>query len=131
MNTQIIEVNQNVTISTVLNNVSSWISPINVNFIPDVVIVRSILFSGGIDGTAPGAYIVSSNLCTQNNGILGSFTENFVTISQISYILKNPINGTHTFQILDTVKNLAQITGDICINLDFIKYKEVKEQKVY
>ena len=58
MDTRFIEVNKNITMTNQFNNSSSFTTAINVEFIPDVVIVRGILFSNGDSGTEPGAYMI-------------------------------------------------------------------------
>ena len=83
MDTRFIEVNKNI-VSSALGGSSSLTSNINVEFIPDVMIVRGILFSNGASGSSPGAYIISANLPPQNC-ILGSFSENVFCNTNVIY----------------------------------------------
>lgn len=128
MDTKVVEVNKNIIISTAFNAVSSFNATIsNVNFIPDVVIIRGISYNPVANEV--GITKIYSNLVSD---YIGSFFQNFFIKPDLTFILKKPVLGTYTFQF-QTVDNVAEAgrVGDISIHLEFVKYREVREGKIY
>lgn len=119
-----IEVRSNVTISNYVGGVfSSFNSQINISFIPDEMILKSIMWLH--DGSHLEINELRSNLISDNSGILTFFSEsNILTNLNIVYTLKKPINGTYNFFITDSSGAFHNINGTLVFTLEFIKYKE-------
>jgi hypothetical protein len=101
--------------------------PININFIPDVVIVKSLMYEA-----AAAENVMTVLWSDLINDILGSFTDARLFNTETMFILyKKPIRGTYKFEIRDsagTVNNGRQ--GDLFFQLQFVKYREVSEKKL-
>jgi len=143
MDTKVIEVNKNIIITQRITdpNVVSFHTNINnVNFIPDVVIVKMITFNsaealptGGAGALTATPYNQVFNIYTNlvDDGFIGSFTDVGSNYPNISLLIKKPIKGQYLFQLLNPSNIAVNFIGDITIHLDFIKYKEVREGKIY
>ncbi len=100
--------------------------PINIDFVPDEVIVKGI--SSFIDNTSGVLTVIKTDLI--NEQFLG-FYNDANTVSSVAgavFTLKKPIRGTYTFKLLSItsgVNQYALIAGgaDLCIHLDFVKYR--------
>ena len=99
---------------------------IQLNFIPDEVIVRSASVFVSTGG-APTVYGVQTNLpINQPKGIIIYHSNQQPQVPmEIHYQLKQPINGTYTFNLYSPVNDILSpiITGQVILILDFIKYK--------
>jgi hypothetical protein len=128
MDTKVVDVRKNINVHTTFNAVSSFTFTIDrVDFIPDEVIVRGINYSPAVNEV--GITLLYTNLV---NDHIGSFFQNFYIKPNLHFPLKKPVKGTYTFQIQTVLGDLyAGRVGDISIDLEFVKYKEVKEGKIY
>lgn len=118
MDTNIIEVRQNIIITAALNNASSFSFLINkVNFIPDEVIVRGINYHP----TAPetGITMLYTDLVSD---VIGSFFQDFYIKPDLTFTLRKRIFGLFNFQIIDYSGAITARTGRIFIHLEFLKY---------
>jgi hypothetical protein len=128
-----IEKIKNVTIfNDLTNSPISWIQNTRLSFVPDEVRVRQITYHG--PPTGDGAFMIWSSV---TNDYIGSFSvaeaTGFtsvavnVTPNTVIKLLPNSINQSLTFQIhsingsgVPFASN--NLTGQIMINLDFIRY---------
>jgi len=128
MDTRVIETRKTVSIVQRVNLTSEFnVSINNVPFIPDEVIVKSIFYDPDIAENRIG--IIYLDLVSD---IIGCFYEVQHNITGPHFILNKPVKGTYKFQIF-TGENIPDATrvGNFLIVLDFVKYKEVKEGKIY
>jgi hypothetical protein len=127
MDTTVIEVRKNVTISVDLNNQSSFTHTVNsVQFIPDEVIIKNIMYNpNATDGNTYKIYvdIISDVICIM--------VSDEIVRPEMHFPLKKSINQLWTFLIQDYDNSAGSVSGQIFLQLEFVKYKEVKEQKVY
>lgn len=127
MDTSVIENTQVVNIFEVLLGANGVFSTnINIDFIPNVMNVKIIQYSG-IENYISTIYtdIVNNNI----GSILNQLTSN----PQTRFLIYDrQIRGTYTFKILNEFGDIepARI-GSVYIQLEFVKYKTVKEQKMY
>jgi hypothetical protein len=131
MDTKVVEVNKTIIVTTLLDGKTSgsFTSYINVEFIPDVVIVKNIICGPITEGADGGPSILSSDLADSKQ--LGIFMNSEAVYVNTMFILKKKVAGTYTFNwnTVDPNSNLNECS--LAIQLDFVKYKEVKEGKVY
>jgi len=127
MDTQVIEVRKAIPIIKAIVGETSWTQNIYIDFIPDELIVKSYLYLS--DGKEDGVSFIFSDLV---NDVLCPVAETIPCYLSTPFLLKRPINGTFTFKVLDSLGALTNgRQGDIYICLEFVKYKAIKEQKVY
>lgn len=130
MNTHIIEIFQNVSIFVDLNgNVTgSFNQNININFIPDIMKVITFRY---IPPAAEG--FITTIYSDIVNEPLFNFTDNSYDSPQHVILLNGkPVNGSHFFNIRDVTGNInIGRQGELFFILQFIKYKDIKQEKIY
>lgn len=135
METNSVEVRKTITISGTFDSgvTQTFNSYINVEFIPDELIVRN-----GFIVTEDGGpmFLVLSSICPgfsipMQDSKLGSFTTNPIS-SPIYYKVTNPINGIYTFQLQD-VEGGTTDRGALYYSFvfEFVRYKRIESQKIY
>lgn len=97
----------------------------NVSFLPDVVVVKSI-YHYTIDTFAP-AFIYSDLV----SDYIGSTQSDIPMDVGLTFMLDKSVKGVYTFSIVNLAGALSNRSGTLTILLDFVKYKNVTEQKVY
>lgn len=123
-NTQVINVFQN------LNGVGgSFDLSINIDFIPDMMIVKTIQYDNKLADEL-GLTSIYTNII---NNQIASFIESTTSNPNTRFLIYNkPIRGTYNFKILDSTGLVnAGRQGDLFMQLEFVKYKKVSEQKLY
>jgi len=111
---------QNVLIYRTLANPNEWNEQINIDFIPDDVIVRSIMYLGPAV-PEPGVSFVRTNLVKDN--IIGSFDDSSVHNPQQYFTVNKPIKGAFNFKIVNNDGTIGNRTGQLHIALEFVRYK--------
>ena len=129
MDTKVVEQVKNILITTTLDNKTSgsFTADIYVEFIPDLVKVHAISYASNNDNGERGLAYLTSNLVS--NRTIGTFQDYMYSTPETSFILRKPVNGTFTFNYQSV--GAVNRAGDIGINLQFFKYKELKEGKIY
>ena len=91
----------------------------NINFIPDELIVKSLIFR---DIASNGTYVITSDLTDWQP--LAYFSDNSVELLEINliYPLGREIKGTYTFNISAADSAHENTDGYLAIFLEFIKY---------
>ena len=139
MDTRIVEVRKNITISRYINNENSFSANIKIDFIPDVVIVKHIIFIF-LNPNDTNTYLTSiyTDLVSDYIGTFTGSSAGNSSLSSITYTLNKPINSLYTFKLLSPFSNvndnemiIATRHGDLVIHLEFVKYKEEKQSKIY
>lgn len=138
MDTNTVEVRKNVAVYSHFANIQantaySVTKYINVEFIPDEVVVRAIYFSSengeikGVRGT-----MLQSSFCPdflipiQDSVVVGTY--------KIYFKITQPISGYYTFNFYNIQGGVnigAKGDTDFSMVLEFIKYKSVNPQKIY
>lgn len=132
MDTKIVEISKNINISRALNNESKFTYNINnIPFIPNAMKVKQIVYIP--TAPDPDAFVVYTDMVSD---IIGTAFQNVVTSLDNFFLLNNSIRGNYTFSFKTVEDGLGvsvanPITGSIFIQIEFIKYKEVKEGKIY
>lgn len=123
-----VEVRKNVMISFG-GGADTFTCPINIDFIPDELIVRGITRWNG--GSAQWLTVIATDLVQDR--YLGFYNEAATDSSAIgaTFTIGKQVKGTYTFQILEILTGVNQyslksLAGDVCIHLEFVKYKGKK-----
>ena len=120
-----VELTKIISVSSVADEV--FRQTIDIDFIPDEMIVRSISYYN--DGTEGTVGYIWTDLVDGN--ILGTYLDSItIHCPGTRFIIKKPIRGVYTFQMrnLQNEINLL-IGGELLIILEFVKYKQ--KGKVY
>lgn len=111
----------------------------NVDFIPDEMIVKNISFAAPLSlltGTSAdhdfglGADPYNRIVCIWTNLVndyIATFTDNGNCKSNAHYQIKKLVKGTYIFNLTDINNNPFDWNGDITIELEFVKYRQVSE----
>ena len=128
MDTRIVEVRKNVNIFARINTVSSFTAQItNVSFIPDEVIIKGIFYNPDADEE-----LMTTIYVDFLSEVIGSMYQLIYFKPNLHFTLKKPVNQQWTFYIRDVTGSLnATRVGDVSIDLEFVKYAEVKPEKIY
>lgn len=128
MDTKVVEARKNVTIFQRINSVSSFTYNLGgVSFTPDEVVVKGLLYNPDV-----AELVITTLYCDFLSESLGGFYDNLFINPDLHFIVNKPVNQTWKFTIVD-VTGLPQgaRVGDLLISLEFVKYRAVKEGKVY
>ena len=128
MNTSIIEKREVYNLFQDLNGVSSFSKKIFLNFIPDELVVRYVNYFSAAGGegnvTMLASDLVGGNLC--------SFSDISFISCDTHYPINKPIYSVYNFQLLNSAGNLINTrTGSLAVGLEFVKYKDVQQEKIY
>lgn len=137
MDTRIIEVRKNILISRLLNGKSEFSANIDIDFIPDEVIIKNIGFILPDPGDPDNA--ITSIYSDLVSDYIGSFSDvssgNFIT-PHLVFTLRKPVRGIYRFFILSASSNGNNNdlepylrTGDFILHLEFVKYRTSKPDK--
>jgi len=101
---------------------------IDINFIPDMMILKTVQYdsAAGENGvTTIYTNIVNNQICSFVDGVTSNPETRFL-------IYNKPVRGTYNFKVLDStgLVNAAR-AGTLYIQLEFVKYRRVPEQKMY
>lgn len=131
MDTTIIENTQVIVVSGTLMGAGAFASNINIDFIPNMMIVRTIQYSSIAEEKKE--YNISSIFSDIVNANIGSFINLTTSNPNTRFLIYDKsIRGTYTFKIIDSGGNIDfDKEGSLYIQLEFVKYKTVKEQKMY
>lgn len=130
MDTTIIENTQVVCIFQNLNGTGGQFNyTINIDFIPDMMIVKTIQYAVGVGGEL-GITSVYTNLV---NNQIASFVDDTTSNPHTRFLTYNrPVRGEYNFQIRDITGQINPgRAGDLFLELEFVKYRRVPEQKMY
>jgi len=98
--------------------------PINVQFIPDCMIVRQIAYKN--DGTGTGTFLLYSDI---TGGFIGSFNDPSNATPATKFILNRPISGNKTFTVYSDLTTVAgNILGELAVTLEFVQYAKNNKQ---
>jgi len=109
------------------NNENSFTSDINLDFQPDEVVVKLIIFDNAINVITDRIYIIKTDLI--DNNILAPLeaATGFIQPINIPYKINKSINGQYTFSIWNydgsEPDDIADFEVALGITLTFIKYK--------
>lgn len=106
---------QNVFIRHTLNG-ADWQETINVDFIPDEVIVKSVLCTLG----ALEVGVIFTNLVQE--GVICSYGDGMPNNPHTSFPLKRQVRGQYTFSPRTVADAISASAGPIVIVLEFIKF---------
>lgn len=114
---------------------STFSFPVNVEFVPDEMVVRQITFGG--DNTRTGIFFVYTNMI---GNYIGSFYDSSTCAPMITYQLGKPVgsnikfdihnninyNGNNPVPMVNLVGPVPAVinSGILSIHLEFIKYKK-------
>jgi tRNA U54 and U55 pseudouridine synthase Pus10 len=132
MDTKVIEVNKNVIVNIAIPNDSKFNFTINnIAFIPDAVIIKQVGYNPTIND--PNMFIIYSDILSDN---IAFIIQNTIFTYNNIFLLNRNINQTWKFSFRTSADangiffpNI--VNGNIFIHLEFVKYKEVKEGKIY
>ncbi len=127
---KIIENNKIINIYKTLNGINGNFNYLinTVPFIPDSVIVKCVVYNYGA-GAENTTSLIYSNIV---DDYITSFFNGIFLCQQTEFILQKHINGQYNFKIFNfdgTIKTDRQ--GDLFIQLEFVKYKNVKQDVIY
>ena len=136
MDTNIVEVRKTITLYSSFDSatIKSLDNFINVEFIPDELIVRSVTFMSTVGGNP---ILINSSICPYFSVPMHDTkvaTNNFNQITpSIYYKVTNPINGNYRFSFVLLNGNPIDNRGNSYFSmvLEFVKYKSVNPQKIY
>ena len=117
---------QLVVIHRVLNGINSFSIPLDLEFTPDKVVVREVVYSGGgIDGT----HVITAPWIRSKENILLAFDDavHYSSNPNSVFTIKNSatiLNGDSSFTIKKATDSLitSTATGRIAITLEFQKF---------
>ena len=127
MDTSIVEVRKNFIVYANLNGINSFDFDIKISFDPDAVIVKTVNYATDADVNENGVSFVTSDLV--DNDCLCSFKEPCSYYVGTIFTLKKPVNSSYNFALKNISSDDSRV-GDLVLNLEFVKYKDVKSQKV-
>ena len=116
-----IESIQNVLIKERLENPSEWETIVNLNFQPDEVCLKAVLYQNN-NNTAKACYVWTDLV---NEGYLCGFYDACAYSPNQTFKITKPFTGNNTirFQARDIVDDgVSTLVGDIVLSLQFIKY---------
>lgn len=101
---------------------------IDINFIPDMMILKTVQYDAAVPEngvTTIYTNIVNNQICSFVDGVTSNPETRFL-------IYNKPVRGTYNFKVLDStgLVNAAR-AGTLYIQLEFVKYRRVPEQKMY
>jgi hypothetical protein len=115
-----VETRQNVMIRRDLNDGGQWYERININFIPDEMIVRTVAYHN--DGSGGGMSYIWTNLVPEN--FIGCFSDGGVNSSGQVFNVNRDVRGQFEFQVRGVDDSIeTDRVGDLIICLEFVKYK--------
>ena len=132
MDTRFIEVRKNIVVSFPFNDESSFSQDINIDFIPDEVIVKLVQYD-----TADDQVTVSGIYSDLVSDFLASFIwKSSIIPTNLTFTLRKPIRGKYNFQLLEknNANNLVEsnVTGQLWIHLEFVKYRtDLPDKKIF
>lgn len=128
MDPRIIEVRKNILIARELDDSSTFTATINIDFIPDEVIIKNIIFT--LEDPDAAQNWNTSIYTDLVSDYIGSFSDapsgNSVTPNLV-FTLRRPINRLYNFSIQAVNAGGTMIlynrSGDLTLHLEFVKYK--------
>jgi len=122
-----IEIRKNITIYGTIAGLGSFTRVINIDFIPHEVIVKGIQYATPL-GAEPNMYLLYSDLISDT---LSPFYQNLSISTNPHFILNKQIWGNYNFQVND-INGIIDLVaaGEIVIQLEFVRYKEVKQERI-
>lgn len=142
MDTRIVERRKNITIARSLDDESRFTANIRIDFIPDELIVKNIIFTqkklddpDDIDSVSTSIY---TDLVADYIGTFSDVPSGNCVTPNLIFLLKKAINQLFTFDIHISDDNIGDNkmipytrTGELTLHLEFIKYREIKTDKIY
>lgn len=130
MDTKVIEVRKNVIIKRVLTAETNFDWTIStINFVPDEVIVKMVTYVAAVQE------LDVSGIYTDLVGdTITSFFDGSYAVPNITFTLQKPVIGSYNFKFVtgDQAPNpLSTRSGDLFIHLEFLKYRSVKQEKIF
>ena len=105
-------------ISRNLASGTDWTENIYLDFIPDTLVTRTIIYASDLSET--GAFSIWTNII---NGYIGSFFDSLSPTPTIANTIETGgARGTYRFQIHDSARQLTTVPkGDLLVYLEFIQ----------
>jgi len=133
MNTNIIEARKHITFIGTLDDTGEILfDNIYVPFTPDDMIIKSVLYYSTADETAIESTSVLCNFVRDSSEAICTFfnSVNYSPNSNFKVII--PFPNSIKFTILDNDSHLEITrTGVLSIHCEFVKYKDMKQEKIY
>jgi len=109
---------KNINIFQSINGIAEFSQLIDLDFVPDEMIIRTISYlNDGIEGP------LSAVFCSLVNDFIGSFVDSKPYANNIVYTIGKPVRGQYNFQIRNADGTLNNVrAGDIHICLEFVQY---------
>lgn len=114
-----VQARKNVLIKRGLNNGNEWQEPIHVEFIPDVMIVRSIAYKN--DGTDPGLSFIETDLVKDQ--AIGIICDGVISNPNEVFEMKKAVSQNYRFRIVLSDGTTDNANGVLMVSLEFVKYK--------
>jgi hypothetical protein len=122
----VVALRKNIFITKSALNTRSWSQEINIDFVPDVMIVKGFAYQD--NGTTTTFYVLRSSLVDYNtmltfvrgdpnDGITPHYTP-----TDIVFDMKKPVRGNYTFEFLDVSGDPATININFALHLEFVRY---------
>ena len=92
----------------------------NVNFTPDVMIVKSITVINA--GTADAVYRIITDLTDWQPIAIINTKSVEINLIDVTFNLNKQINGTYTFRFTDYIGDSVNLSMFLTLQLEFIKY---------
>lgn len=96
-----------------------WKQFINLDFVPDEMIVRSITYR--YDGTEPNQGFIYTDLV--KDSILGTYMDGSTNNPQSVFPMKKQVKGQFLFQAMSSTSVLDGGDGVLFATLEFVKYQ--------
>mgnify|MGYP007051726806 CR=1 FL=1 len=100
-------------------NGPEWRQYINLEFIPDEMIVRSICYR--YDGTELYQGFIFTDLV--KDSIIGTYADGLINNPNSVFTMKKQVKGQFLFKMMTSLSNLDQGDGTMLAILEFIKYE--------
>ena len=109
---------KNIFLSTTLNNTGRFTKTINIDFVPDEVILKHVLYA--LDNTEEKGVKLYSTLV---NDIMCSFVDSSSKSMNARFSLNRSIRGDFQFSVYNADDTLAtDRNGSLFLHLEFVKY---------
>lgn len=135
MNTNIIEIRQNVNIFIPLNNVPNYhlINFIPFQFVPDEMILKSIVYYSTANEAAVNISLVYCDFIKYSSDPICAFYNSVAYSPNTHFPITNPLSTNLIIRVLDVNGNYEVArTGNLSLLLEFVKYaKDMKQEKIY
>ncbi len=133
MNTNIIERRQNFAFYFLMEGLSSYpVDNVQINFIPDEMILRSVVYFSNEDEGALDPTLIYCDFVENSSQSICSIYDAVSYCPNSYFTLKKPIQGVINFTFRDYINQSDDTrTGVLILHCEFVKYKDQKQEKIY